>query len=70
MKSLVELTLRLEKSPLLGVKEPLLMDRPFEYRFLVHKNYKIIYRFDSPFVRVIAVFDTRQNPVKISGLSG
>lgn len=70
VRSLLELTLRLEKKPLLGVKEPLLTDRPFEYRFLVHKNYKIIYRFNQPFIRVIAVFDTRQNPEKITGLRG
>jgi len=55
----------LETNPQIGPKEPLLGDYEFEYRFLVKKNYKIIYRLDNNIVRVISVFDTRQNPSKI-----
>lgn len=70
VKSIIETTLKLEVNPFLGAKEPLLADRPFEYRFLVKKNYKIIYRFNESIVWVIAVFDTRQNPEKLARISG
>ena len=64
-KSIVQTTIQLETNPQIGTKEPLLEDCEFEYRFLVNKNYKIIYRLDDNVVRVISVFDTRQNPNKI-----
>ena len=35
VKSLVEETIILEQSPLNGTKEPLLSQKPYEYRFLV-----------------------------------
>jgi plasmid stabilization system protein ParE len=65
VKTLVEETIVLESNPLTGAKEPLLSDRPFEYRFLVKNNYKIIYRFNENLIRIISVFDCRQNPKKI-----
>jgi plasmid stabilization system protein ParE len=55
----------LESNPLLGAKEPLLNNRPFEYRFIVESNYKIIYRFNENVVRIVSVFDCRQNPQKV-----
>lgn len=70
VKSIIETTLKLEINPLLGVKEPLLENRPFEYRFLIQKNYKIIYRFSESTVFVAAVFDARQNPEKLAKISG
>jgi len=44
------------------------MSRNREYRYLVYKNYKIIYWINTAKNRIdiIDVFDTRQNPVKIS----
>lgn len=65
VKTLVEETIVLESNPLIGVKEPLLSDRPYECRFLVKNNYKIIYRFNENLIRIISVFDCRQNPMKI-----
>jgi toxin ParE1/3/4 len=65
VKTLIEETILLESNPLIGVKESLLSKRPFEYRFLVKNNYKIIYRFDEKLIRIISVFDCRQNPLKI-----
>lgn len=44
VKAIIQKTLILESNPLVGVKESLLSDRPNEYRYLVYKNYKIIYR--------------------------
>lgn len=65
VRSIIEKSIILDSTPLLGAKEPLLSDRLFEYRFLVEKNYKIIYRFNDNLVRIVSVFDCRQNPIKI-----
>lgn len=68
-KSIVEITIQLGSNPLIGTKEFLLENAKYEYRYLVLKNYKIIYRIDKQYVRVISVFDTRQNPEKIKKLT-
>lgn len=68
VKSIVQKVLILETNPFLGVKEHLLLDRPFEYRFLIFKNYKIIYRYTENFVKINMVFDCRQNPTKMDGM--
>lgn len=65
IKLLVTETLLLESNPLLGAKEPLLLGGRFEYRYLVIRNYKIIYRFNDNLIRIISVFDCRQNPARI-----
>ena len=65
VKALIEETIILETNPLLGVKEPLLSKRSYEYRFLVKNSYKIIYRFNGNLIRIISVFDCRQNPKNI-----
>ncbi|MDD2278177.1 MAG: type II toxin-antitoxin system RelE/ParE family toxin [Bacteroidales bacterium] len=69
VKTLVEETIILESNPLIGVKEPLLSARPYEYRFLVKNNYKIIYRFNENLIRIISVFDCRQNPNKLERIA-
>lgn len=58
---------KLLKSPLIGQRESLLKERTIEYRYLVFKNYKIIYSVDSNkgFIKISDVFDTRQNPSKL-----
>ena len=65
VKGIVKKSILLESNPLIGVKEPLLLDRPFEYRFIVESNYKIIYRFNDNIARIVSVFDCRQNPQKL-----
>ena len=65
VKSIIKKSLILKSTPLLGVKEPLLSNRAFEYRFLIEKNYKIIYRFNDHLVRISTVFDCRQNPSRL-----
>ena len=65
VKGIVKKSILLESNPLIGVKEPLLLDRPFEYRFIVENNYKIIYRFNDNIARIVSVFDCRQNPQKL-----
>ena len=65
IKGIVKKSILLESNPLIGVKEPLLDNRPFEYRFIIENNYKIIYRFNDNIARIVSVFDCRQNPEKI-----
>lgn len=51
----------------LGQKEELLISKPEKYRYFVKGNYKIIYTFDenNNTIRIIDIFDCRQNPEKI-----
>ncbi len=53
--------------PEMGQIEELLKDKPQEFRYLVHKNYKIIYWKNSAKnrIEIVDVFDCRQNPVKM-----
>jgi len=57
----------LENSLFIGQKEPLLMNRKPEIRYVIYSNYKVLYSVDvdSSIIRVLDVFDTRQNPKKI-----
>lgn len=58
---------RLKKKPFIGQKEGLLKERKISYRYLVFKNYKIIYSVDEKngFIKIADVFGTRQKPNKI-----
>lgn len=59
--------LKLEHQPEMGQIEELLKNRKQRYRYLVFKNYKIIYWINNSENRIEIndVFDTRQNPVKM-----
>ena len=67
VQKIIDATIILEKNPKAGRKEDLLANRPQNFRFLIIKNYKIIYWIDYKFniINVSTVFDTRQNPDKI-----
>ena len=58
---------RLLENPNSSQVEDLLLDRENSYRYLIYKNYKIIYSIDEKkhFIQIADVFDTRQNPQKI-----
>lgn len=58
---------KLIKSSFIGQEEELLKNREILYRYLVFKNYKVIYSVDKKngFIKIADVFDTRQNPSKI-----
>ncbi|MBJ7881247.1 type II toxin-antitoxin system RelE/ParE family toxin [Gelidibacter salicanalis] len=60
-------TLKLKRQPEIGQTEELLKNRKQEFRYLVHKNYKVIYWINNKENRIEIndVFDTRQNPIKI-----
>jgi len=67
---IINATLILRSKPLIGQKEELLKNRSEEFRYLIHKNYKIIYmvRLNENRIDIIHIFDTRQNPTKIKNL--
>ena len=62
VKRIIERTIQLEQNPNSGAKEPLLSNRKFEYRYLVEGNYKIVYWKEDNYLKIAAVFDSRQNP--------
>lgn len=68
VNGIIDKSLELEKNPLIGQKEMLLSDRIQEFRYLVYKNYKIIYWVNeaNQRVEIVNLFDCRQNPLKIS----
>ena len=60
-------TAKLKRQPKIGQEEELLEKDSREFRYLVYKNYKIIYliNLEENRIEVFDVFDTRQNPTKI-----
>lgn len=60
-------TLKLKKQPKIGQVEELLRSRKEEFRYLLYKNYKIIYwiNYEANQVEIIDVLDTQRSPVKI-----
>lgn len=61
-------SLKLKTQPKIGQFEELLKDRKQNFRYLLFKNYKIIYwlNTDKNWIEIVEVFDTSQNPTKIS----
>ncbi|OQX80378.1 MAG: plasmid stabilization protein [Bacteroidetes bacterium 4484_249] len=64
---IIDKTIGLEKNPYIGQVEELLLHLPQNFRYLVFKNYKIIYwiNLNKKRIDIVNVFDTRQNPLKI-----
>jgi len=50
----------------IGQQEPLLKNHHNKYRYLVQDNYKLIYHQIGLEIVIDMVFDTRQNPEKLS----
>ena len=67
VKGIINEPEKLVKSSLIGQSEEFLNQRKIDYRYLVYKNYKLIYSVDNEngFIKIADVFDTRQNPPKI-----
>lgn len=67
IKKILEEPDKLLFNPKIGQREELLLDRENEYRYLICKNYKLIYSVDAKrnFIMIADIFDARQNPVKI-----
>lgn len=68
INGIIDSTSDLEKSPFIGQVEPELKERPQEFRYLIFKNYKIIYWINenNKTVEIANVFDCRQNPIKMN----
>ena len=60
--------LKLQKQPRIGQREEHLIDRKEEFRYIVYSSYKIVYwvNQDRNRIEITDIFDTRQNPVKIT----
>ena len=58
---------KLQKHPEIGQKEDLLENPSRDFKYIICKNYKIIYwvNSDKNQIEIFDVFDTRQNPIKI-----
>lgn len=56
----------LEQIPKAGSIEQALAELKLQHRYIVAGNYKIIFRTTEAIIYVTDVFDTRQNPKKIS----
>lgn len=67
LKGIINAPDKLIISPQIGQKEELLQRRDEEYRYLIFKNYKLIYsiNYKNGFIKIADVFDTRQNPKKM-----
>ena len=67
VNGIVDASLNLEQNPYSGPVEDLLSERIQEFRYLVFKNYKIIYWVDGINKKIFIsnIFDTRQNPHRI-----
>lgn len=58
---------KLLANPKLGQCEELLLHRSTEYRYLLYKQFKLIYSVDfkRKWIKIADVFDSRQNPQKM-----
>ena len=63
IRNVQEWVLRIARNPAIGPKEPLLADRPEEYRSVVtHKNCKLVYYVKGDILHIAALWDTRREP--------
>ncbi|MFV0530435.1 MAG: type II toxin-antitoxin system RelE/ParE family toxin [Flavobacteriales bacterium] len=68
INGIVDRTIGLEKQPKKGAVELTLKHKEQEFRYLIFKNYKIIYWINYEFgrIEIANVFDTRQDPEKLN----
>jgi plasmid stabilization system protein ParE len=64
-KSIFAATKPLMKHPLIGSEEENLKDLHQGHRYIVHGNYKIIYRIIGSEIYITDIFDWRQDPTKM-----
>ena len=67
VREIINESKKLIKTPYIGQEEESLKERKVQYRYLIFKNYKLIYSVDKEngCIKIADVFDTRQNPIKI-----
>nr|MBC7612597.1 type II toxin-antitoxin system RelE/ParE family toxin [Pseudopedobacter sp.] len=68
VNGLLKTSIGLVNNPKMGQIEGLIIDQSLEFRYLIHKNYKLIYLIDYLMnqVEIVNIFDCRQNPEKIN----
>ena len=66
---IVERSEILVEKPRIGQIEELLKHKNFEIRYLVERQYKIVYLIEDQIVLISTVFDCRQNPKKLNKIS-
>ena len=53
-----------------GQKDPFLEFKNQDFRYLIFKNYKLVYRVENQdLIKIYEVFDCRQDPEKIENIS-
>jgi len=64
INEIIDKSITLEKHPRIGQIESLLSERKVQFRYLIHKNNKLIYWINDSQKRIeiINLFDSRQNP--------
>jgi toxin ParE1/3/4 len=67
VNEIIDKSILLEKAPEIGQLEPLLSNRKEQFRYLIYKNYKMIYWINEHHTRIeiVNLFDCRQNPEKL-----
>ncbi|WP_162344327.1 type II toxin-antitoxin system RelE/ParE family toxin [Cyclobacterium salsum] len=67
VRSIVHTADPLTQNPYMGQREEALRRLEKKYRYLVFKNYKLIYRVEEETlsIKILDVFDTRLSPIKI-----
>lgn len=65
VEDILAVTRLLEQFPYGGQVEPWLEHQGFGHRRLVVRNYKVVYRVIEDEVRIVDVFDSRQDPGKM-----
>ena len=68
VNGIIDKTIGIKRNPDIGQRELLLENYTQNFRYLVFKNYKIIYwvNISKHQIEIVNVFDTRQNPDKLS----
>jgi toxin ParE1/3/4 len=67
VSGIITKSLILKSNPKIGQIEELISLPDLEFRYLIYKNYKIIYFINHKYkqVEIVNIFDCRQNPEKI-----
>ncbi len=62
LQNILSCTSQLEKFPLSGTIEELLIELNENYRYIIRGNYKIIYKIQNNTIYITDIIDSRQNP--------
>ncbi len=70
VKEIINKAQLLLETPFAGQKDPFLEFKNQDFRYLIFKNYKLVYRVENQdLIKIYEVFDCRQDPEKIENIS-